>query len=110
MYWRNKRTLPFTIVRSEGIAVLLFASFALLGGFLYTGIDNAAHLGGLITGLLLGFTLSHAKRQSLPKMQNRLPALKTLLVATAVLACGFWGALHSSAAHQPAAAHDSTKI
>jgi membrane associated rhomboid family serine protease len=110
VYWRNKRTLPFTIVRSEGIAVLLFASFALLGGFLYTGVDNAAHLGGLITGLLLGFTLSHAKRQSPANMQNRLPALKTLLVATAVLACGFWGALHGSAAHQPAAAHDSTKI
>ena len=110
VYWRNKQTLPFTIVRSEGIAVLLFASFALLGGFLYTGVDNAAHLGGLITGLLLGFTLSHAKRQSPANMPNRLPALKTLLVATAVLACGFWGALHGSAAHQPAAAHDSTKI
>jgi membrane associated rhomboid family serine protease len=110
VYLRNKRMLPFTIVRSEGIAVLLFASFALLGGFLYTGVDNVAHLGGLITGLLLGFTLSHAKRQSLANMQNRLPALKTLLVATAVLACGFWGALHGTAAHHPAAAHDSTKI
>jgi membrane associated rhomboid family serine protease len=110
VYWRNKKTLPFTVIRSEGIAVFMFASFALLGGFLYEGVDNAAHLGGLITGLLLGFTLSNAKRYPITNTPNRLPALKTLLVATAVLACGFWGALHASAANQPAVTHDSTKI
>jgi rhomboid protease GluP len=110
VYWRNKRTLPFTVVRAEGTAVFMFASFALLGGFLYTGVDNAAHLGGLLTGLLLGCTLSNAKRHPVTNMQNRPPAFKALLVAAAVLACGFWGALHASAAHQPAVTHDSTKI
>jgi len=110
VYWRNKKTLPFTVVRSERTAVFMFASFALLGGFLYTGVDNAAHVGGLLTGLLLGFTLSNAKQHPVTNIQNRLPALKTLLVAAAVLACGFWGALHASTAHQPAVTHDSTKI
>jgi rhomboid protease GluP len=108
-YWRNKRTLPFNVVRSERTAVIMFTSFALLGGFLYKGVDNAAHLGGFITGLLLGFTLSRAKQQSAANMPNRLPVLKTLLVAAAVLACGFWGALHASA-HQSAVTHDSSKI
>jgi membrane associated rhomboid family serine protease len=107
VYWRNKRTLPFTVVRSEGTAVFMFASFALLGGFLYKGIDNGAHLGGLITGLLLGLTLSHAKQYPAANMPNRLPALKTLLVAAAVFACGFWGALHASAAHQAAMTQES---
>jgi membrane associated rhomboid family serine protease len=110
VYWRNKRTLPFTVVRSEGTAVIMFASFALLGGFLYTGVDNAAHLGGLVTGLLLGFTLSNAKRHPVTNMQNRPPAFKTLLVAAAVLACAFWGALHASAAHQPGVTHNSNEI
>ena len=110
VYWRNKRTLPFTVVRSEGTAVLMFASFALLGGFLYKGVDNTAHLGGLITGLLLGFTLFRAKRYPAASMANPLPTLKTLLVAAAILACGFWGAQHASAAHQPAVTHDSTNI
>ena len=98
VYWRNKRTLPFAVVRSERAAVLMFAFFALLGGFLYKGVDNAAHLGGLITGLLLGLTLSNARRYAAANMPNRLPALKTLLVAAAVLAFGFWAALHASAA------------
>jgi rhomboid protease GluP len=110
VYWRNKRTLPFTVVQSERTAVFMFASFALLGGFLYKGIDNAAHLGGLITGLLLGFTLYRAKRYPAANMPNRLPTLKTLLVAAAVLAFGFWGALHLSAAHQAAMTHNSNKI
>jgi membrane associated rhomboid family serine protease len=110
VYWRNKRTLPFTVVRSERTAVIMFATFALLGGFLYEGVDNAAHLGGLFTGLLLGYTLSHAKQYPAANMPNRLPTLKMLLAAAAILACGFWGALHASAAHQPAVTHDSTKI
>jgi membrane associated rhomboid family serine protease len=110
VYWRYKKTLPFTVVRSERTAVLMFTVFAFLGGFLYTGVNNAAHLGGLITGLLLGFTLSHAKRQSAAIMPNRLLPVKTLLVAIAILAGGFWGALHASAAHQPAVTNDSTKI
>jgi membrane associated rhomboid family serine protease len=110
VYWRNKRTLPFTVVRSEGTAVIIFASFALLGGFLYKGVDNAAHLGGLISGLLLGLTFSNAKRYPAANMPNRLPALKTLLVAAAILACGFWGALHASAVHQPAATDNSKNI
>jgi rhomboid protease GluP len=110
VYWRNKRTLPFTVVRSEGTAVIIFASFALLGGFLYKGVDNAAHLGGLISGLLLGLTFSNAKRYPVANLPNRLPALKTLLVAAAILACGFWGALHASAVHQPAVTDNSKNI
>jgi membrane associated rhomboid family serine protease len=109
VYWRNKRTLPFTVVRSERTAVLVFASFAFLGGFLYKGVDNAAHLGGLVTGLLLGYTLSHAKRQP-TAMPNRLPALKTLLVATVIVAFGFWGALHPFTARQPAVTHNPDKM
>ncbi len=102
VYWRNKRALHFAMVRSEGTWVFMFASLALLNGFLNRGVDNAAHLGGLLTGLLLGFTLFRARRDPAANMPNRLPALKTLLVAAAVLACGFWGAQHASAAHQAA--------
>ena len=110
VYWRNKRTLPFNVVRSERTAVIVFTSLALLGGSLYKGVDNVAHLGGLITGLLLGFTLFRAKRYPTANMPNRLPALKTLLVAAAVLACGFWGALHASAAHQATTTLNPNKI
>jgi membrane associated rhomboid family serine protease len=109
VYWRNKRTLPFAVVRSERAAVLMFVFFALLGGFLYKGVDNVSHIVGLITGLLLGLTLSNAKRDAGANTPNRLPALSTLLVAAAVLACGFWGAMHPPAAHRAAVTQDASK-
>ncbi len=100
-YWRNKRTLPFSIVRSEAAAVYVFAGFALLGGFLYKGVDNAAHMGGLVTGLLLGVTLTRSKATS-GASRFSLPTFGTLsvLVSIAVLACGFWGALRPAAPHR----------
>jgi membrane associated rhomboid family serine protease len=57
LYRRNKRTLPYSTLRAERVAVMLFIVLALLIGLPHKGIDNAAHLGGLLTGLLLGFTL-----------------------------------------------------
>jgi membrane associated rhomboid family serine protease len=101
-YWRNKKILPFSMVRSEAAAVWVFAGFALLGGFFYKGVDNAAHMGGLITGLLLGVTLSRSKANSGGNAPNRLPTFGTLslLAAAVVLAFGFYGALRAAAPHQ----------
>jgi len=108
-YWRNKGTLPLSIVRSEATAVLVFAGFALLGGFFYKGMDNAAHVGGLVTGLLLGVTLSQSKTSPVGNTHNRLPTFGTvsLLAAAAVLACGFWAALRAAAPHQGSDTHIS---
>jgi len=106
-YWRNKEALPFSIVRSEAAAVLVFVGVALLGGFFYKGVDNAAHLGGLVTGLLLGVTLPRSTMSPGGNIRNRLPTSGTLslLAAAAVLACGFWGALRAAAPHQGGETH-----
>jgi membrane associated rhomboid family serine protease len=109
-YWRNKETLPFSIVRSEAAAVTVFAGFALLGGFFYKGVDNAAHVGGLVTGLLLGVTLSRSKMGPQGgNTHNTLPTFGTLSLsaAAAVLACGFWGALRAAAPHPVSDTHTS---
>jgi membrane associated rhomboid family serine protease len=100
VYWRNKKAPSFTVVRSQRTAILMFTGMALLGGFLYKGVNNVAHIGGLITGLLLGLTLSNAKEYVAANTPNRMPGLKALLVAAAILACGLWGAVHAS--HQAA--------
>jgi rhomboid protease GluP len=103
VYWRNNKTLPFSIVRSEAAAAMVFAGFALLGGSVYKGVDNAAHVGGLVTGLLLGVTLSRAMVIPVGNTRDRQPILGalSLLAAAAVLACGFWGALRAAGSHQP---------
>lgn len=66
------------------------AAFALgtLGlGFLVQGIDNAAHVGGLGTGALLGIALGRALTTSRPiALARRGLAAATLALATALLA------------------------
>lgn len=51
-YYLGGMALP----RSQGIFVslIVFSAYSLIRGFAQTGIDNGAHVGGLISGLVLG--------------------------------------------------------
>jgi rhomboid protease GluP len=44
-------------------SLLAFAAYNLTYGFLKGGIDNGAHVGGLVSGLLLGIAVSHGAPQ-----------------------------------------------
>src|SRR5580698_4629291 len=50
--------LPMRILAVHWISTAVFALFSLINGWFDQGIDNAAHLGGLLMGLLLGFILA----------------------------------------------------
>jgi len=63
----------------------LFAAGSLAFGFLVTGIDNAAHLGGLVSGALLGVVFAR------PFAHERSVAPHLRLAAAAVLAAGIMG-------------------
>jgi len=106
-YWRNKETLAaldrsIRSCRGIGVRRLCFTRRPF-----HKGVDNAAHLGGLVTGLLLGVTLTRSKMSPGDSTHNRLPTFGTLslLAAAAVLACGFWGALRAAGSHQGAETH-----
>ncbi len=45
-------------LRASLVSLLVFAGYNLVYGFLKAHIDNGAHVGGLVAGLLLGFVLS----------------------------------------------------
>ncbi|MCF8198811.1 MAG: rhomboid family intramembrane serine protease [Sulfuritalea sp.] len=46
--------LPGTITRKLQTSATLFIAYSLFNGFTHTGIDNAAHVGGLVAGALIG--------------------------------------------------------
>ena len=77
--------VPRAIMRAHWLPTLLFVGFNLLAGALQQGIDNAAHVGGLVAGLVLGIALvPHAANASwFARRSVRLAAVVLLVVGTA---------------------------
>lgn len=58
-------------------SILAFVGYNLFFGFTQSGIDNAAHMGGLVTGFLVGVLIPHSSPDSKPAS----PTQKGLAVA-----------------------------
>lgn len=57
--YAGKLPLPKRVVRPVLFTLILWAAFDLGYGLLKPGVDNAAHIGGFIAGILIGFPLGH---------------------------------------------------
>ncbi|HEY0682497.1 MAG TPA: rhomboid family intramembrane serine protease [Steroidobacter sp.] len=76
-FLRSRTHIPRGIVWRHGLATAVFILFNLVSGFMSGGIDNAAHVGGLLTGLVLGFLLAR------PVQDGERIALKPLRIVVA---------------------------
>ena len=56
----RRRAIPREVLGSIGASAAVFIAFSLFIGTVVTGIDNAAHLGGLAAGFVLGLALAPA--------------------------------------------------
>ena len=75
--------VPFAVMRAHRNSLLVFATYSFLFGLLASGVDNAAHLGGLAAGGLLGWILG---RPVLPRPGARARARWAIAVAASVAA------------------------
>jgi membrane associated rhomboid family serine protease len=80
--------VPMQIVRAHWLSTLAFVAFNLISGLLQTGIDNAAHVGGLITGFVVGWVLV---RPFGVDERRGFPLRQTLVAVSIVAALGFVG-------------------
>lgn len=86
--------LPPVVVRALRNSMLTFTGISLALGAFATGIDNAAHLGGLATGLVMGLVLA---RPLVPGQGRRRAFMRfaaALILGSAVLGLALQPVLH----------------
>lgn len=77
-------SLPNIAIRGTLRSLLIFAAFNLFFGSMFAGVDNAAHIGGLVTGLIFGALIAKLA----PHDSSRRIAVIGVVVL-AVVAAGF---------------------
>ncbi|MBV8854746.1 MAG: rhomboid family intramembrane serine protease, partial [Sinobacteraceae bacterium] len=96
--------VPRRIARAHWISTLVFVVFNLVNGALTPTIDNAAHVGGLLAGAVLGWVLTRPLDSA---ARRRFPLRKTVgavCVAVTLGLAGLWQVLglgsHQTASEQ----------
>ena len=83
-------------LQSAGISLVVFAIYSLISGFTRDGVDNAAHVGGLAGGMLMGLALArpvNVRSQARASVAQLAVACTGGLMVLAVLA---WSLMHPS--------------
>jgi rhomboid protease GluP len=95
---RAGNTFPVDFVQSTRHWFVVFLGWSLYAGFEYKGMDYAAHLGGLVSGFLLGLSASRPITGDTPVSRSDFRHIRLMVpVAVAVLGCGFWFAQQAAA-------------
>jgi hypothetical protein len=87
-FLRGEEGVPKSVLRAQRNSAALYIAYSLLNGA-RMGIDNAAHLGGLLAGMLLGYLLSRPLSQSRAEQSWTAQWLRTgTIVGAAALLVG----------------------
>ena len=86
----GKLPLPKHVVRPVLVSLVFWAIFSFGYGFWKPGVDNAAHVGGFIAGLLVGFALGHHLGTSSNARDYRQRVFIAALVLLAALSFITW--------------------
>lgn len=87
--WRSHRQVLVTVPRSAWLSTAVFAGYSLISGWLNPVVDNAAHIGGLMSGVILGWIMT----RPLDVEARRSPPLGRSAAAVMIVVCsavGVW--------------------
>jgi len=87
---RERRAIPRSVLRPLLMSTVWFAGFNLLYGVAHPGIDNAAHGGGFLSGLVLGaVTAMPVDLAARARLRGR-RAMAGMVVGAGLIAAGIW--------------------
>ena len=92
-----RNAVPQSVMVEHRNSTLAFAGYSLFYGMAHSGIDNAAHIGGLVAGLAMGFLLARpltSEARRAPKPTGLALALGVGVIALVALS---WPLAHPSA-------------
>jgi rhomboid protease GluP len=93
----NGSSIPTNVLRPLRYTSIIYIACTLIGGLSNTGVDNAAHIGGLAAGFLMGLTLSRQiTGRHLSTREFGLRFARGAPLALCLLAVGVWCAKHES--------------
>ncbi|MBN3806425.1 rhomboid family intramembrane serine protease [Paraburkholderia sp. Ac-20336] len=95
---RYRKELPKTLAERNRSAMWVFILFNLYSGLVHRGVDNAAHVGGLIGGMLIGALLARPLEPVARERRSRTSLLASTLVGGAALGAFAYPLTHMSAA------------
>jgi rhomboid protease GluP len=90
-FYLGEFTLPRAAISGMTRSVGLFVVYNLIFGAALRGIDNAAHIGGLLVGLLLGALIARVA----PANDDIARRVAVLLLGVGVVGCAVWWLQHS---------------
>jgi membrane associated rhomboid family serine protease/Flp pilus assembly protein TadD len=84
-FYTGEFSVPQAFIRMRARSLLLFVGYNLILGLLGQ-VDNAAHIGGLVTGLAFGVLIARVA----PSTENALPRIAVVCMVSAMVLAGGW--------------------
>ena len=95
-WYFGKVALPRSVIKRDFASILTFVGYNLIYGFAKEGVDNAAHLGGLLTGLALGALLHRPLPATTARSRLRIGLIYVGAALVLVLVAAFARKTHES--------------
>ncbi len=92
------KTFPIRILRPIRNYTLVYTGYALLAGLVSQGVDNAAHVGGLAAGFVMGWFSAHPVEGTRAYTSRDLRRSLGVVLIAAILTAGEWWAADGASA------------
>jgi rhomboid protease GluP len=90
--------VPRSVMKQHLSSTVIFAAYNLFYGFAHSGIDNAAHIGGLLGGLAAGFLLARPLNDTARARPHLERVAASLLGGVVLVGLAAWPLVHPSEA------------